>query len=224
MVKVLATNTTAALQNAPTLGLVVRDFVTIWPKTRDTGDVDQFGLWTDIAPLTVNVIKPSDGSTVARDFVGAGSLLDIQSIPSTMALEVRTIRVKLSKLSPSILEVFRTYDARLAPIQIHRGIFDPSTRQLVDPATCRFDGFVNNAPIRTPKTGSSGDVTVECTSFSRILTRTSGQKFSDAMISQRSGDGFGKYTDVAGNFRIWWGQDQTVISTPQRAKDRFHRV
>jgi hypothetical protein len=112
----------------------------------------------------------------------------------------------------------------MAPIQIHRGLFDPETRQLVDPALCRFDGFINNAPIRTPKSGSEGSVDAECVSYARMLTRVSGELFSDEVLKKRSGDRFGQYLDVSGDWRIWWGQEEKVIGEKKgRKPDKFFK-
>lgn len=221
MTKTFGINTSAALSGARRNGLVVRDFVSVQAKDRNTGDMDWLCVWNGKVPVTASIIKPSDGSTITRDFQAMGSLLQIQAIPGSMGLEVRTIRVKLSKLPDAVLNIFRTYDARMAPIQIHRGLFDPDTRQLVDPAQCRFDGFINNAPIRTPKAGGEGAIEAECVSFARMMTRKSGKLFSDETLKLRSGDRFGKYLDEAGAWRVWWGQEEKVVGngkTPIKEK------
>jgi hypothetical protein len=224
MTKSLPLNTITALGLGRTKGLVIRDFVTIRAKDRTTGDIEELCLWNGFVPITAPVTKPSDGSSDSRVFQAAGTLLSVQSIPAGMQTEVRTIRVRLSKLSPVALNIIRTYDAKMAPIEIHRGLFDTESHQLVDPALCRFDGYINNAPIKTPKAGSEGYIEVECVSRSRILTRTSGMLFSMETLKRRSSDLFGKYLDVSGAWRIWWGQEEKELGTKKnRPKERFMR-
>jgi hypothetical protein len=224
MTKTIGVNTSVALQNARKTGLVVRDFVTIRPKDRSTGAQTELCLWNGHVPITAIVIDPKDGTSDSRVFNAAGSLLDIPPIPAGLMTEVRTVRIRLSKLTAEVLNIMRTYDAKMAPVEIHRGLFDPDTRRLVDPAICRFVGFINNAPIRTPKAGSEGFVEAECVSQSRILTKTSGLLFSMEALKKRSGDLFGKYLDVAGAWRVWWGQEEKPLSDKKdRPKQRYYR-
>ena len=221
--KTIGVNTSVALQNAPRSGLVIRDMVYISAKDRGTGAPAYIGLWNGRVPTTISVVKPSDGSTVERLYQPLGQLA-IPPIPASLETEVRTIRLKFSKLSEAMLNAIRLYDAKMAPIEIHRGIFDTETRRMVDPAICRFFGYINNAPITTPKTGGEGAIELECVSRSRILTRTSGKLFSDEVLKERGNDRFGQYLDVAADWRIWWGQEETVIATKKdRPKERFFR-
>jgi hypothetical protein len=225
MTKDIGINTSLALAGAPTNGLVTRDFVTVFAKNRSTGDIDELCLWNGRVPLDAPVVKPSNGASDIRSFQAMGALLKIGPIPASLSLEIRTVRVELSKISDAALNIIRTYDAQMAEIQIHRGQFDLVTRQLVDPALCRFRGFINNAPIKTPKSGGSGGISVECVSIARILTRTSGQNFSDELMKERSGDRFARDVDVDGDWRIWWGQDEHVVGNRRtKPKERFFRV
>lgn len=205
-------NTQLMLEEATENGLMIRDFVYAWPKNRSTGDVETIGMWTGEVPATVSVTNPKDGSSENRDYTGAGQFLTIPTIPATLNTEVRKIRFRLSSLSAEAANLFRAYNARYAPIEIHRGHFDPSTGRLVDPAWCRFRGFITAAPIKTAKPGGETYVDVECSSQSRILTRVSGKLFSLETLKERMDDLFGTYLDVVPAWRIWWGQEETVIS------------
>ena len=224
MTKVLGVNTQAALADAPRRGLVIRDFVHIRAKNRGTGDLEGIGFWNGIVPMTAEVTDPSDGSTVSNLYQAGGALLKMPSIPAGLNLEVRTIRLQFSRLSEAVLNAIRLYDAKMAPIQIHRGIFDPTTRRLVDPAICRFDGYINRAPVRLPKAGGTGTVDLECVTYARILTRTSGKKFSHETIKDRtSGDLFAKYVDVAGGWRIFWGEEETDMRKWGKRNEKWNR-
>jgi len=221
--KTLSLNTLAALNNATEQGIVIRDFVTISAKNRDTGDTETIGFWNGNVPVTANVIDPATGDSDSRSFQAGGAIVSIPSLPSGMETEVRTIRLKFSKLPEAVLNVVRTYNPKMAPIQIFRGFFDPATMSLVDPAVCRFDGYINRAPIKTPKAGGEGSIELECVSHARELTRTSGKLFSYQTIVQRSSDKFGKYLDVAGAWRVWWGSEEIPMHhNPKKPKrERF---
>jgi hypothetical protein len=229
--KDVGTNTLTAFQNARQDGLIMRDLVWIKAKNRSTGVIEEIGLWAGKVPTVVPVIDPETGASTgsARTYQPLGQLV-VPSIPAGMALEVRTIRLKISRLSPAVLDAIRLYDARMAVIEIHRGIFDLDTGQIVDPAMCRFSGYINAAPINVPKEEKGGKVgeggiELECVSRSRILTRTSGLLFSMEMLKKRAGDLFGTYLDVAGAWRIWWGQDEKAIkdNTNERPKEHFFK-
>jgi hypothetical protein len=223
--KDIGINTSVVLQNAPRNGIIMRDMVTITAKHRDDPDVtERLCIWNGKVPTSISVIDPKDGSTSNREFQPLGQLA-IPLIPSTMELEVRTIRLTFSRLSLALLNAIRLYDAKMAPIEIHRGIFDPVTGRLTDPALCRFFGFINSAPITISPSGKTGGIELECVSYSRIMTRTSGKLFSDETLKERGGDRFGQYLDVAGDWRVWWGQDEKIVGERKgRPKEKFFRV
>lgn len=221
MVKALPLNTLAALGFATSKGLVLRDFLWVVATKRDTGEKVGLGAWNGRVPVTAAVARPSDGVSIDRDYQAMGTLLQIPPIPAGIGLEVRTIRIKLSHLSDPAIKLIREYDAKMATVEIHRGIFDPDTNSLVDPAICRFSGFINRAPIRQPKAGGEGSIELECVSNARMLTRTSARLFSDETLKERSGDRFGRYLDVAGAWRIFWGQDEVQLGGKTKPKERF---
>ncbi len=216
--------TTAALTNAAQNGIAPRNFVYIKAKNRTTGAIEEVGFWNGLETVDVPVIRPSDGAWINRTYHGGGSLLHIPSIPAGMALEVRTLRLTFSRLAEAVINAVRGYDTKLAPIEIHRGFLDPNTMRLVAPAICRFDGFVNHAPIKVPEAGGEGSIEIECVPYSRMLTRTNGAKFSDEMLKKRSGDRFGRYLDVAGRWRASWGEkEKTIGDRKHPPKERFRR-
>lgn len=228
--KFLQINTLVALENAPRKGIGLRNFVWLTAKNRDTGAAESIGVWNGMAPVTVDVVNPKNGTTISRDYVAGGALLSVPSIPATLVTEVRSVRIRVSNLSPAIINAIRLYDLQMAPVQIHRGIFDPETGMLVDPAECRFEGFVNSAPITNGKSGGEGFIEIECVSSSRVLTKTSATRFSYETIKARpkptSGavDHFGKYLAVAGAWRIWWGTDERQLGHKEPRKERWIKV
>jgi hypothetical protein len=223
--KTIGINTAVALQDAPRLGLIIRDFITVKPKNRTSGAEVTICLWGGRVPVSAFVLNPETGASEQRDFTGVGAILDIPSIPANIDLEVRQIKLKFSNISAEMLAATRLYDIKMAKIQIHRGIYSTVTNQLVDPALCRFFGYVSKAPIRTAASGGTGDITLDCVSNSNMLTRTSGKLLSDQyMTANRSGDRFCKYNDNAGGWRLWWGQDEVeVAKKPKMPKQKWFK-
>lgn len=220
------TNTLNALQNSRMKGIVVRDFVYIRARRRDNPSVwETVGLWTGPIPISAPVINPKTGASETREYQGL-ELLSLPPIPATSTLEVRTIRLRFSNLSPAMENAIRLYNPRMAEIEIHRGFFDPDTMQLLDPATCRFFGYINKSPITTGKQGGEGSILLECVSIARTLTRTSGLKFSHQVMKKRDGDQFARHVDVAGGIPVWWGEPVKIgkDKDSQKIRQKWIRV
>lgn len=219
MVISVPSNTYAALQAARTKGIVPRDFVWIAGLNTSTDEIEHIGLWTGDVPVTVQVTRPSDGATVTRTYQGIGARLQVPAIPSSMKLEVRTIRITISGLSEEVINAVLVYNPKQQPIEVHRGLFDPSTMNLVDPAWCRFDAFVNRSPVTRPKAGNDGRVQIEAQSHARNLTMGNPAKLSDEFFKRRGGDGSGRYLDVVP--KVVWGQKDIVHESEKKPKQRY---
>lgn len=226
MVKIIPLNTQVVFQNALNEGMGMRDFVNLKVKVRGSDPVEyvNIGMWNGRVPITTFVINPHTGASIERDYTGVGSLLNVPPIPSKLDLEVRTIRMTFSGLTPEMLAAIRQYDAKFGEIEIHRGIFDPDTNRLVDPAMVRFFGMIDKAPIKISASGGVGTIDMECVSSSNILIRTSGKRFSDDTIKDdRSGDRICRFIDTQGDTRIWWGMEESIIDPDKGPKERFFR-
>ena len=221
MVMSVPVNTYNALQNAHLNGVVPRDFVWISALNTTTDLIENIGLWSGSVPVTVNVIQPSDGATVSRVYQGLAGLMAVPSIPMTMKLEVRSIKLTFSNLSLEILNAVLVFNPKNQPIEIHRGLLDPATMNLVDPAECRFDGLINKAPFKRARSGNDGQVILECQSHARTLAKGNPAKLSDEFHKRRSGDRFGRYYDVVP--KIVWGQEDVVHEKKQRPRERWIR-
>jgi hypothetical protein len=229
MVKQLQTNTYVLLQNAADNGGSYRDFIWISGKNRSTGATESLGLWNGWVPVTADVVNPKTGETVSRVYQAGGGLIGLPEIPATLQTEVRSIRVQISHLSEAAMNAIRLYNAQMAEVQIHRGVFDPSTGAIADPALCRFFGYVNHAPIPTPASGEEGAIELECVSASRLMTRKSGKLTSPELFKERyksSGatDMFGKYLDVAGAWRVWWGQSEEAVGKKSTKVEKWLKL
>lgn len=213
MVLTVPSNTLAALQNAPANGIVPRDFVSMNALNTATDEIEEIGFWSGNVPVTAPVIQPGDGEEDEREFVGMHKLMQVPAIPMTMKLEVRSIRLVFSNLSPEVINAALVYDAQGRAVQIFRGLLDPQTMNLIDPAVCRFDGFVNRIKIRRASAGNDGLVEVECQSHARTLAVAGAEKFSDEFIKRRGGRQ--RWMDIVP--KIVWGQED-MIKEKRRSK------
>lgn len=219
MVMELSTTTEEALENAGRDGLVVRYLLTIKGRNREDNSPEEINMWTGELPMTIQYINPKTLAVESRVFQAGAGWLTIPAIPQKIELEARSIRLSFSRIPPAAINIIRAYDPKLQAVWIHRALYNPSTRVIVDPAYCLFNGFVNKAPITIPETGGTGTVDLECSSNSRYLTRTRGDKFSDEYLKRRDGDRFGRYLDVAGLWRVFWGEEDAKVG----GKGKKHR-
>lgn len=168
-------------------------------KDRATGAPFSIGYWTgdDHQAFTIN----SQG----RTYYGAGNALDLGETVSEVGIVVRTRTVRLSGLSPEVQEMAKGYDARLAPVEIHRAEFDPLTNTLIDAPQRVFRGWVDR--INWTHTAETVECALTLASIARALTRPLTNKYSDASQRQvNSGDGFFRHVDVSGTVDVWWGE------------------
>lgn len=187
--------------------LIARDFIWFVVRDRNTGEAVTDGYWSDIGTRTFSVIDPETGGSQNREFFGADGMVSISDIPMVSTLSVQTIQITLSQVSDRINDLLRTYDCKQGRVEIFRGLFDPATRELVAPAFPRFVGFIDEAPITTPKENDVGDVTLSCTSHTQEITRSNPDTRSDASQRLRSAtDDF--FVDVTGiaDWPVNWGR------------------
>lgn len=79
--RTFGTNTINALQNARSLGLVVRDFVYITARRRDNpAEKESIGLWNGRHPIKVPIQPVDDDELVEREYLGL-ELLSVPPIP-----------------------------------------------------------------------------------------------------------------------------------------------
>ncbi|WP_273523942.1 hypothetical protein [Rhodosalinus sediminis] len=187
--------------------LVPRDFLWIEARRRDTGAAVTWGAWSDLGTITADVIDPVSGVTVQRTYEGAGSLVQISEVPLVIGLTVQAVEIQLSQIADGAETLIRTYDARRAPVELHRGFLDPATMRLAAPAVPRFMGFVDEAPVETPAEGGEGAIRLTCTGHPQELVRSASAKRSDADQRRRNAtDGFYRHAATVSSWKIFWGQ------------------
>jgi hypothetical protein len=191
--------------------IVFRDFLWIIPRDFSSGDPSPYGFWSGTTNIAAQVVNPLSGSAIERDFEGAGALISISDIPAVSGTAVQTVTITFSQVSPGAQNIVRGYDLKQARVEIYSGYFDTNTRALLEPAFCRFQGFVDTAPLVTPAENSEGSLTLTCTSHAQELTRSNPDTRSDD--SQKSlrnaSDGFFKDVAAVGEWNVDWGQAGT---------------
>lgn len=176
-----------------------RHMVWILARDRETGKRVGVGFWPGVEDATLTV------GSETRTYIGCGTLLDTDPVESAVGLDVRTWRASLNDLTPEVVQLFRGYDVRFAPIEVHLSVHDPVTRERV--ALRRiFRGWVDKPEIIEPPAGGAGSATIECASAFRALTRTVPHVKSDAAMRLRNPDDrFGEYRAVVGEWETRWG-------------------
>lgn len=194
--------------------LVPADFFWIEVRDRSSGAKVQDGQWSGTGIITAQVVDPRTGGAATRTFYGTGTLTSISDIPLVHNITVQSVTVKMSQINERVEELVRQYDARQAPVQIFRGLFDPDTRQLVAPAMARFVGFVDKQEITTPAEGENGGITFTCKSHTQEMTRSNTDTRSHESQQLRLlGDAFFKDVAVVGEWEQSWGKESGRVST-----------
>jgi hypothetical protein len=191
---------------------VARDFIWMEPRHRVTGDREGFGFWSDVGNVSAQVVSGATYQLVTRLYVGAGTLIAVEGIPLVNDISVRNTEAQVSQVADEVMIALREYDPDQAPIEIHRGWFDPLTRNLVAPPEPLFVGFIDHVDIPTPPEGQSGAVKLSLANHTRELTRTNTEKRSDESQKLRSGDRFYQHTSTVGEWEIFWGSENGKMS------------
>jgi hypothetical protein len=187
-----------------------RDFLWITARDRDTAEPVTWGAWSDVGTISAEVADAETGLTVSRVFEGAGSLISVGQVQMVSGLEVQAVSVVISQITPHAEQLIRGYDARRAKVELYRGFLDTQTMRLVGPALPVFSGFLDEAPIVTPKENEEGSITLVCASHAQELTRSSTAKRSDADQRLRNAeDAFFQDAATVGTWQVFWGQDKT---------------
>ncbi|MGB5903816.1 MAG: hypothetical protein WBH00_13290 [Xanthobacteraceae bacterium] len=198
------------LQNALlNRAIVFRDFLWLIPRDMSTGNPAPYGFWSGAGNISAQVINPLSGSAVSRNFEGAGVMISISDIPAVSNLTVQNVSIRISQLNDDAQEVVRGYDLKQGRVEIYSGYFDPESRALLEPAFCRFQGFVDFVDVHTPKEGDDGYIDLTCTSHTSELTRTNPDTRShDSQQLRAPGDAFFKDAVAVSDWNIFWGQKQ----------------
>ncbi|KQY20793.1 hypothetical protein [Rhizobium sp. Root483D2] len=215
----LSANNYAALQQRQ---LVARDFIWFKARTFATGAPFEYGFWSDVGNVSAAVENPDnavEGGSVIRNFEGAGSLISISDIPLVSNAEAQSVTIALSQIDDAVTNLIRGYDLKQAVVEIYRGLFSPVSREVVAPALCRFNGFVDDPDITTPSENEEGSIILSCVSHTQEMTRTNSDTRSvDSQKLRSATDDFHRDAATVGEWELFWGLKSGKISTsaPER--------
>lgn len=180
-------------------GIEARVLFWIAAKNRSTGAAVNFGFWNgdDDQVFTIG--------GVARTYYGAGDLALPDPITYSAGLSINTYELSLSPLSENVQAALRTYDPRLAPVEIHRAFFNTSTKVLMEEPMRVFKGQVDQVPIGTPEVNGEATAKINMSSSAVFLTKRLTQTKSESMQRLRSDDRFFRWTDISGQVSVSWG-------------------
>lgn len=195
--KTLSPTLTAYL--AGSTGIEARILLWMTVKDRSTGAAVTFGFWNgdDDQNFTINA--------VSRLYYGAGPLALPEPITYEVGLQVNAYEMDLSPLSTDVQSAIRTYESRLAPIEIHRAFFDTQSHALIEEPMRIFKGQIEEEPISTPEVNGNPSVKIRMSSSAVFLTKSLTQTKSEAMQRLRSDDRFYRWTDITGQVETSWG-------------------
>lgn len=197
--------------------LVARDFLWFVARDRTTGESVPVGFWSDIENVSAQVLDPDTLLPVVRSYYGAGGLISIDDIPAVSTIQVQDVHIRMSQLDEQVANAVRGYDTKQARVEIHRGLFDPISRDLVAPAVVRFVGFVNVIEVHTGAENEDGYVDITCTSHTQELTRSNPATRSHADQQTRApGDTFFIDAAVVGDWEFQWGEEPGAKKVEQR--------
>jgi len=101
-------------------GVMPRHLVWIEAKNRSTGATETAGFWNGADDRSFTI------GGVSRTYTGAGTLLQVGGIKGAVGLDVRMHDLSLSGVPQEVIDLVYLYDARLAPIEVHKVFSTPS--------------------------------------------------------------------------------------------------
>ncbi len=182
-------------------GICARLLFWIAARNRTTGATETLGLWNG------DDVRGIEVGGELRTYHGAGALLEVEPMVMQVGTQVRMQRVSLAPAAPEVLLAIMGYDARLAPVEIHRALFDPASGALIGTPHRVFKGTVDAVELPVPAAGTEGAVQITLASTSRALTRTLASRYSDASMQLRAGDRMFRYADISGAVPVFWGEE-----------------
>lgn len=186
----------------------VRDLLSITVRSRSDVDTTQtFRFWSGSHDKSIDVIDPFTGSSESRTFEAAGANIQMSAISYTSGLVVTPLTIQFSRISDRMGTVLRTWDPRLAPVEVHRVYLNPESLQPIATAQPKFIGFVDENPETIPEPGNEGSWEVVCVPHTQELLRVNPATRSDSDQRRRGAtDNFYRHTADVGQWEMWWGQ------------------
>jgi hypothetical protein len=196
-----------------------RNFLWLTVKDRTTGVPTSAGFWDDLGTISAKVADVLTGGEATRTFTGAGAMLGLEDVPLTADLSIKSVTIHLSQIDAAVASAVRGYDPRLGPIQIYRGLFNPTNWSLVAAARCRFVGVVDSIDIVDPEDKGAGRITIKAVSQLRELTRSNPATGSDEDQKTRlSTDRFFRFAGAVSEWEVAWGQRNLKVGRKDKRR------
>ncbi len=189
----------APAQQAALQARLVMRRIFIWCEARDfdSGLPDPAGFWDDAGDI----------EHAGRVYHGSGSVIKVSSLGAKGDLTIPSLTITLSGIDLGTNELARGRALAQAPISVHIGLFNPTSRALLPPLFPYFVGFIDDAPIETPAAGGPSAIVLTCRSASRALTRTNNLTRSHASEIERDpSDHFYAYTGLQLGRPLYFGR------------------
>ena len=193
----------SSLQSARGFGIAPAHFAWITAKDRTTGAPVSVGFWSGDEDVTVTVARPDGSGAESRTYSG-GVGLRIEGVVYVADLTDNPVSVTLSQIAPSVQDLVRGLDVRLAGCEIHATTMHGGAFS-ADPQV-EWVGIVDEGPISTPAAGSDGGVSLSIRSELMVmLTAINPAKSSDSHQRRRkAGDLFSKYASTITSRAVQW--------------------
>ena len=170
-------------------------------RNRGTGATEVLGLWTGDQPMQFTV----EGE--ARVYQPCGNALEGDPVTLEPGYGARSLRLRLGGVNAAVAQALRVYDPRLAPVEIHRAVFDPETMALVAAPHRMFRGTVDEVSLPLPEKNGTVTAEIGVTSSALAGTRTlSLRKSDEAQQAAHPGDTFRQYIAISTAVPVWWGE------------------
>jgi hypothetical protein len=178
-------------------------------RNRSTDAPYSEGYWSETYSRELTVFDPATGSNSTRTYYGAGTLIEMDPLPRTATLQVKRPSVRFSQVNPRVDELFRDYDAKHAPVEVHTILFDPDTGEQVEAGEVEFIGRVNELVVNQPAAGEPGSVEFKLVSRLQEINRkfSSTRSGADQKRERNAADTFHDDNEVAAEFDLPWGTD-----------------
>lgn len=181
----------------------IKTLVWITAKTRGSSPSPAaIGFWTGDDHQSFVI----DGQTCP--YFGAGNVLDVPKFSNKVGLDVTTYTMKMYRLTEEVEQAFSAYDARLAPVVIHRMEMDlKSGLPITNTPERIFKGWIDGLEYNKDAVGGTRTASITLASISRQLTIANTGLFSDSSQKLRqANDEFFKYVDGTEDNVVFWGQ------------------
>lgn len=176
--------------------------VLLWlsARNRQSGATETIGFWTgdDHRSFTI------DGQ--ARTYHGAGAVIDVDPVRAGIGLEVRYHRIVLPPVRDEVQLALRSYEPRLAGVEVHVALMGLSGRPLGPPIRM-VKGQLNEAPETLGPPEAPSGLALKVASSARALTFGLPLYRSDEAQRRRDPADRGReYADVVADWTTPWGE------------------